>query len=128
MFIFFKYKFNFNQKTLKFVHESNYDEGNLVKSSCNNIAINFIEKWTNWSLDNRIVCIFWEAGSGKTNIARVWKKKSNAKIFNKISNLTLNNIYEINTTNTNNFYSWNKAFLDRIKLCSLFFCHEFKLK
>jgi len=92
-----KDNFNFNQKTLKFVHESNYEEENLVKSSCNNIAINFIEKWPNWSLDNRIVCIFGATGSGKTHIARVWKKKSNARIFNKISNLTLNNIYENNT-------------------------------
>ena len=92
-----KNKFNFNQKTLKFVHENNYEEENLVKSSCNNIAINFIEKWPNWSLDNRIVCIFGATGSGKTHIARVWKKKSNAKILNNISNLTLNNIYEINT-------------------------------
>ena len=53
-----KDKFNFNQKTLKFVHENNYEEENLFKSSCNNIAINFIEKWPNWSSDNRIVCIF----------------------------------------------------------------------
>ena len=37
-----KDNFNFNQKTLKFVHESNYEEENLMKSSCNNIAINFI--------------------------------------------------------------------------------------
>ena len=80
-----KDKFNFNQKTIKFVHKNNYEEENLFKSSCNNIAINFIEKWPNWSADNRIVCIFGATGSGKTHIARVWKKKSNAKILNKIN-------------------------------------------
>ena len=119
-----KDKFNFNQKTLKFVHESNYEEGNLVKSSCNNIAINFIEKWPNWSLDNRIVCIFGATGSGKTHIARVWKKKSNAKILNNISNLTLNNIYEINTPlvfediNSNIYWPENLLFefINEIKL------------
>ena len=119
-----KDKFNFNQKTLKFVHESNYEEENLVKSSCNNIAINFIEKWPNWSLDNRIVCIFGATGSGKTHIARVWKKKSNAKILNNISNLTLNNIYEINTPlvfediNSNIYWPENLLFefINEIKL------------
>ena len=119
-----KDKFNFNQKSLKFVHESNYEEGNLVKSSCNNIAINFIEKWPNWSLDNRIVCIFGATGSGKTHIARVWKKKSNAKILNNISNLTLNNIYEINTPlvfediNSNIYWPENLLFefINEIKL------------
>ena len=119
-----KDKFNFNQKTLKFVHESNYEEGNLVKSSCNNIAINFIEKWPNWSLDNRIVCIFGATGSGKTHIARVWKKKSNAKVLNKISNLTLNNIYENNTPlvfediNSNIYWPENLLFefINEIKL------------
>ena len=119
-----KDKFNFNQKTLKFVHESNYDEGNLVKSSCNNIAINFIEKWPNWSLDNRIVCIFGATGSGKTHIARVWKKKSNAKILNKINHLTLNYIYENNTPlvfeNINSNVYWPEnllfEFINEIKL------------
>jgi len=119
-----KDKFNFNQKTLKFVHESNYGEENLVKSSCNNIAINFIEKWPNWSLDNRIVCIFGATGSGKTHIARVWKKKSNAKILNKISNLTLNNIYENNSPlvfediNSNIYWPENLLFefINKIKL------------
>jgi len=119
-----KDNFNFNQKTLKFVHESNYEEENLVKSSCNNIAINFIEKWPNWSLDNRIVCIFGATGSGKTHIARVWKKKSNAKVLNKISNLTLNNIYENNTPlvfediNSNIYWPENLLFefINEIKL------------
>ena len=119
-----KDKFNFNQKTLKFVHESNYEKENLVKSSCNNIAINFIEKWPNWSADNRIVCIFGATGSGKTHIARVWKKKSNAKILNNISNLTLNNIYEINTPlvfediNSNIYWPENLLFefINEIKL------------
>ena len=119
-----KDNFNFNQKTLKFVHESNYEEENLMKSSCNNIAINFIEKWPNWSLDNRIVCIFGATGSGKTHIARVWKKKSNAKVLNKISNLTLNNIYENNTPlvfediNSNIYWPENLLFefINEIKL------------
>tara|TARA_Y100001960_G_C14562105_1_gene771301 strand:+ start:192 stop:887 length:696 start_codon:yes stop_codon:yes gene_type:complete len=119
-----KNKFNFNQKTLKFVHENNYEEENLVKSSCNNIAINFIEKWPNWPSDNRIVCIFGATGSGKTHLARVWKKKSNAKILNKINHLTLNYIYENNTPlvfediNSNIYWPENLLFefINEIKL------------
>ena len=119
-----KDKFNVNQQTLKFVHENNYEEENLVKSSCNNIAINFIEKWPNWSLDNRIVCIFGATGSGKTHISRVWKKKSNAKILNKINHLTLNYIYENNTPlvfediNPNIYWPENLLFefINQIKL------------
>jgi len=119
-----KNKFNFNQKTLKFVHENNYEEENLVKSSCNNIAINFIEKWPNWPSDSRIVCIFGATGSGKTHLARVWKKKSNAKILNKINHLTLNYIYENNTPlvfediNSNIYWPENLLFefINEIKL------------
>ena len=119
-----KSKFNLNQKTLNFVHENNYGEENLIKSSCNNIAINFIEKWPNWPSDNRIACIFGGTGSGKTHIVKVWKKKSNAEILNKINHLTLNYIYENNTPlvfeDINSNINWPEKllfeFINEIKL------------
>ena len=76
------------QKTLNFGHKDNYSVKNLYKSTCNEIAINFINEWPKTTINNNIFCIYGPLGSGKTHISKVWMEKSNAIIFNGISDLS----------------------------------------
>ena len=76
------------QKTLNFGHKDNYSVKNLYKSTCNEIAINFINEWPKTTINNNIFCIYGPSGSGKTHISKVWMEKSNAIIFNGISDLS----------------------------------------
>ena len=76
------------QKTLNFGHKDNYSVKNLYKSTCNEIAINFINEWPKTTINNNIFCIYGPSGSGKTHISKVWMEKSNAIIFNSISDLS----------------------------------------
>ena len=76
------------QKTLNFGHKDDYSVKNLYKSTCNEIAINFINEWPKTTINNDIFCIYGPSGSGKTHISKVWMEKSNAIIFNGISDLS----------------------------------------
>ena len=76
------------QKTLNFGHKDDYSVKNLYKSTCNEIAINFINEWPKTTINNNIFCIYGPSGSGKTHISKVWMEKSNAIIFNGISDLS----------------------------------------
>ncbi len=80
------------QKTLNFGFKDNYSVKNLYKSSCNEIAINYINQWPKTSINNKIFCIYGPLGSGKTHISKVWRERSNAVIFNDISDLSLDYI------------------------------------
>ena len=76
------------QKTLNFGHKDDYSVKNLYRSTCNEIAINFINEWPKTTINNNIFCIYGPSGSGKTHISKVWMEKSNAIIFNGISDLS----------------------------------------
>ena len=76
------------QKTLNFGHKDDHSVKNLYKSTCNEVAINFIYGWPKTSINNNIFCIYGPTGSGKTHISKVWMEKSNAIIFNGISDLS----------------------------------------
>ena len=76
------------QKTLNFGYKDDYSFKNLYKSTCNEIAINFINEWPKTTINNNIFCIYGPSGSGKTHISKVWMEKSNAIIFNGISDLS----------------------------------------
>ena len=76
------------QKTLNFGHKDDHSITNLYKSTCNEIAINFINEWPKTTINNNIFCIYGPSGSGKTHISKVWMEKSNAIIFNGISDLS----------------------------------------
>ena len=76
------------QKTLNFGHKDDHSVKNLYKSTCNEVAINIIYGWPKTSINNNIFCIYGPTGSGKTHISKVWKEKSNAIIFNGISDLS----------------------------------------
>ena len=91
-----KNKNNYNQKVLNFSYKNNYIYKDIFKSSCNEIAIEMIEKWPDWPSDNRIICIYGPAGSGKTHLSNIWMQKSKAITYNEINHLSLDNIYSIN--------------------------------
>ena len=91
-----KNKNNYNQKILNFSYKNKNLYKDIFKNSCNEIAINMIEKWPNWPSDNMITCIYGPSGSGKTHLSNLWKKKTNATIHNKINHLSLDYIYSIN--------------------------------
>jgi len=76
------------QKTLNFGHKDDHSVKNLYKSTCNEVAINFVYGWPKTSINNNIFCIYGPTGSGKTHISKVWMEKSNAIIFNGISDLS----------------------------------------
>ena len=85
-----------NQKVLNFSYKNNYIYKDIFKSSWNEIAIEMIEKWPDWPSDNRIICIYGPAGSGKTHLSNIWMQKSKAITYNEINHLSLDNIYSIN--------------------------------
>ena len=76
------------QKTLNFGHKDDHSVKNLYKSTCNEVAINFIYGWPKTSINNNIFCIYGPTGSGKTHISKVWMEKSNAVIFKCLSDLS----------------------------------------
>ena len=76
------------QKTLNFGHKDDHSVKNLYKSTCNEVAINFIYGWPETSINNNIFCIYGPTGSGKTHISKVWMEKSNAVIFKCLSDLS----------------------------------------
>ena len=91
-----KNKKNYNQKVLNFSYKNNYLYKDIFKNSCNEIAIEMIEKWPDWPSDNRIACIYGPSGSGKTHLSNIWMQKSKAIIYNEINHLSLDYIYSIN--------------------------------
>ena len=87
---------NSKQEILNFHYKKNFLYKNLYKTPCNEIAVNLIESWPEWPVDNRITCIYGPSGSGKSHIANIWKEKVGAIIYEGISHLTLGHVYSIN--------------------------------
>ena len=110
-----KKKDNHNQNILKFSYKNKNPYKDLFKNSCNEVAINMIEKWPSWPSDNKIACIYGPPGSGKTHLSNLWKKKSKAIIHNKIDHLSLEYIYSINEPiifeNLSNNMDWPEELL-----------------
>ncbi len=106
---------NSKQEILKFHYKKNFLYKDLYKNSCNEIAINLIESWPKWSVDNRIICIYGPSGSGKSHIANIWKEKVNAIIYEGINHLTLDHIYSISNPlifeNLNSNHNWPEELL-----------------
>ena len=106
---------NSKQEILNFHYKENYLYKDLYKNSCNEIAINLIESWPKWPVDNRITCIYGPPGSGKSHIANIWKEKVDAIIYERINHLTLGHIYSIKHPlifeNLNNSLNWPEELL-----------------
>ena len=63
------------QKTLNFGHKDDHSVKNLYKSTCNEVAINFIYGWPKTLINNNIFCIYGPTGSGKTLCCQYLTKK-----------------------------------------------------
>ena len=81
-----------NQLLLKFDHNIEFNEHDYYVSKSNYFAFNLIQNWPKW--ERRILNISGDTFSGKTHLAKIFQKKSNAlylghkdineKIFKKI--------------------------------------------
>ena len=80
-----KNKNNYKQNILNFSYKNKNLYKDISINSCNEIAINLIEKWPDWPSDNRITCIYGPSGSGKTHLSNLWMQKANAVIHDKIN-------------------------------------------
>ena len=65
------------QKILNFGYKDDYSFKNLYKSTCNKVAINYINEWPKTTINAKIFCVYGPSGSGKTHISKVWMEKSN---------------------------------------------------
>lgn len=66
------------QLPLQFSSYVNFDIENYIITDSNQEAFNWINKWPKWYVNSS--CIFGEKGSGKTYLAKIWQKKSNAML------------------------------------------------
>ena len=103
-----------NQLLLNFNHKQNFNYNDFYVSDCNYFAFKLIETWPNW--EKNIINICGDVYSGKTHLARIFKKKNKAlelsedeinnSIFKKIKlyqNIILDNFE--NKTNETLLYS-----------------------
>ena len=89
---------NKNQELLKLPIVEDYKVESLIKSDCNEIAINLIENWPKWPDSSRFACVFGPKGCGKTHISNVWSCKTKAKTFKSISEKDLFKINQMETS------------------------------
>ena len=64
-----------NQQILDFGFKKNFDKHDYYVSKSNFFAFNIIDKWPKW--EKKIVNISGDTFSGKTNLANIFKSKSN---------------------------------------------------
>ena len=106
---------NSKQEILNFHYKKNFLYKNLYKTPCNEIAVNLIESWPEWPVDNRITCIYGPPGSGKSHIANIWKEKVDAIVYEGIDHLTLDDVYSIKHPlifeNLNKNHNWPEELL-----------------
>lgn len=67
------------QLPLGFNSEVDFSHDNFFVSSSNAEAISWIEKWSDWS--SHCTIIYGPEGCGKTHIASIWQKNSDAKFL-----------------------------------------------
>lgn len=73
------------QLFLDFPSNANYVIEDFFVSNANKKAFDFIRLWPNWGDErfSKILLIYGENGCGKTHLAHIWQKISNAKFLNK---------------------------------------------
>ena len=65
-----------DQLVLNFKHRPALGREDFLVAACNKEALSFIDEWPNWPGPAVVLC--GERGSGKTHLAAVWCKRSNA--------------------------------------------------
>lgn len=68
------------QYLLNFGRIESFDDEDYIVTSSNATALEWVEKWPNWGdgIYSNISCIYGEKLSGKSHLARMWSRKSNA--------------------------------------------------
>ena len=64
------------QLILSFPHEPRYERAAFITSETNRQAFSLIDKWPQWP--QRTLFLQGPAGSGKTHLAEIWRKRSGA--------------------------------------------------
>ncbi len=62
------------QLILPLSHTPNYSRETWVEDISNREAMSWVDHWPDWTWP-RIVCLYGEAGSGKTHLAHIWVKQ-----------------------------------------------------
>lgn len=72
------------QYNLKFNNQPEYLAEDLIISQANEEAVNYIDNWPDWGFGpyTKILVIYGNEGCGKTHIAHLWQKRSNAYFIN----------------------------------------------
>lgn len=75
------------QYLLNFGRIESFDDEDYIVTSSNAHALDWIEKWPHWGdgVYSNISCIYGEKLSGKSHLARIWSRKSNAMNVTKKS-------------------------------------------
>jgi len=68
------------QYLLNFGRIESFDDEDYIVTSSNAHALDWIERWPHWGdgVYSNITCIYGEKLSGKSHLARIWSRKSNA--------------------------------------------------
>ena len=69
-----------DQFFLNLQNKSIHNRNDFLISKCNKKAFNLINNWPNW--ESRKIIIIGEKGSGKSHLASIWQKKTNAVYLN----------------------------------------------
>ena len=84
---------NFNSEDF-YVNDNNLEASELIKL------------WPNWF--NNAVVIYGPEKSGKSHLANIWKKNSNANIYNLENSLSLSNIDTNENLVLDNFHNFSE--------------------
>jgi chromosomal replication initiation ATPase DnaA len=69
------------QPPLPVVWSLPYRPGEFVVTDCNSYAFEWLEKWP-FKIHENFACLVGETSSGKTNLAMIWAKRVEARVFN----------------------------------------------
>jgi chromosomal replication initiation ATPase DnaA len=122
------------QLFLQFPAKSEYKSEDFFISQANKEAFTYVTKWPNWNngIYSSILLLYGEDGSGKTHLAHIWQRLTNAKLLSIKDNfesakesLILENIenieqepllHLINSANENKHYLLLTSNLSPVKL------------
>lgn len=70
------------QLPLELEHEPGYDRADLIVAGSNRAAVDLVDRWPDWL--SPVVILAGPAGSGKTHLAQIWRRKTGALPVNPL--------------------------------------------